>query len=66
LLEDIIGGQWAPSVRIIDIVNKLPEFLKEFITQLEKGVLALVGSYYLGERYDLAFLEILPISKRKF
>jgi hypothetical protein len=52
-------------LRIIDILDRLPDFIKDFIKNLQEGVLVLVGNYYLGEKYDLAFLESLNICKKK-
>jgi len=46
---------------LIDIINKIPEFVKEFLNNLQEGVLILIGNYYLGDKYDLSFLESLPI-----
>jgi hypothetical protein len=41
----------------------MPEFAIDFVKQLQQGVIVLVGNYYLGEIYDLSFLESLPICK---
>jgi hypothetical protein len=41
----------------------LPDFFKDYLKNLNEGVLVLVGQYYLGEKYDLSLLESLPISK---
>jgi hypothetical protein len=44
----------------------MPEFLSDFMKKLKEGVLILVGSYYLGEKYDLSLLESLPVCNRIF
>ena len=62
-MEDIIGQNWDVSLKLVDIINKIPEFTREFLKQLEEGVLVLVGNYHIGEKYDLSFLETLPVCK---
>jgi ubiquitin-protein ligase len=66
IVEDVLGQNWVSSLKIFDIVEKLPNFTQEFYKNLQQGVLVLVGSYYLGERYDLSFLESLPICIHTF
>jgi len=63
LIEDILNNSWHPSLRIIDIIDKIPNFCQDFIKCLKEGILTLVGAYYLGDKYDLNFLESLPVRK---
>ena len=61
-----MGQTWIPSFKIIDIISKIPEFINNYIKNLQEGYLILIGNYYLGEKYDLSFLQSLPVCKRKF
>ena len=48
-------------MRLVDIADKIPDFLKDFITNLNEGNIYLSGSYSLGEKYDLSLLQQLPV-----
>ena len=61
LIDDLLGQSWIPSFKIIDIISKIPEFINDYIKNLQNGQLILHGSYHLGEKYDLTFLESLPV-----
>lgn len=63
ILEDVLGQTWNSALSIVEIINKLPEFFSDFLNKLKDGMLILVGHYYLGEKYDLSFLESLPVCK---
>ncbi len=63
ILEDIVGNNWNSNNTIMDIINKLTTFVSEFLKNLSEGVLMLVGSYYLNERYDLNLFNGLPLCK---
>ena len=61
MLDDLVGESWSPKMRLIDVINKIPNFIKEFYTNLKNGCFFLIGNYYLGDKYDLSILETLPI-----
>lgn len=52
-----------PSFKIIDVISKIPEFINYYLNHLQKGELVLIGNYNLGEKYDIALLESLPVCK---
>ena len=58
-----MGQTWLPSFKIIDIISKIPEFVNDYIKNLQNGQLVLLGNYYLGEKYDLGMLDLLPVCK---
>jgi hypothetical protein len=65
-MEDIINNNWHPSIRVIDIINRIPSFCQIFLKSLSEGILTLVGIYYLGEKYNLKLLESLPVCENIF
>ena len=67
LLEEILNHSWTTNLKLIDIAEKIPFYISEFLNNLKDGNIFLSGSYTLGEKYDLSFLEQLPvfISKAK-
>lgn len=60
-----MGQSWIPSFNIISIISKIPEFVNDYIKNLQNGQLIQLGRYHLGERYDLSMLELLPVCKSK-
>ena len=64
-LEDILGSTWVTKYRLIDIINKIPQFVNEYLKSLNEGYLILAGKYYLGEKYNLEFLESLPVYSKR-
>jgi hypothetical protein len=56
-----MSQNWAATLRIIDIINKLPDFVSDYYRQLNEGTLVLIGNYYLAEKYDLSVLESASI-----
>lgn len=46
---------------MIDVAEKIPLYLKEFLKNLSDGNIYLSGAYTLGEKYDLSILETLPV-----
>lgn len=52
-------------MKLIDIAEKIPEFLKDFLISLKEGNIYLSGNYSLGEKYDLSLLEQLPVHIQK-
>jgi hypothetical protein len=58
-----MGEKWTATLRIIDIINKLKTFIDDYLKQLSEGTLVLIGSYYLGAKYDLSVLESPSICK---
>ncbi len=48
---------------MIEIVNKIPEFINDYLKYLHDNILVIVGHYYLGEKYDLSILENSSIRK---
>ena len=64
-LEDILGSAWVTKYRLIDIINKIPQFVNEYLKSLNEGYLSLAGKYYLGDKYNLEFLESLPIYSKR-
>jgi len=66
LIEDLLGQTWIPSFKIIDIISKIPEFVNEYIKNLQNGQLVILGNYYLADKYDLSMLELLPVCKYSF
>ena len=61
MLEDVLNSSWNTSMRLIEIIQKIPIFLYTFINHLQEGMLVLVGNYYLGERYEMEMLQKLPV-----
>jgi hypothetical protein len=61
-----MGQTWAATLRVIDIINKLPEFVSDYYKQLKEGTLVLVGSYFLGEKYDLTLFDSAMICKKLY
>lgn len=61
VINDIIETQWSTENKLIDIIEKIPKFIIEYNNSLKEGYLIQAGSYYLGENYDLALIESLPI-----
>jgi hypothetical protein len=60
-----MGQPWTATLRVVDIVERLPEFVSDYNRQLNEGTLVLVGNYYLGEKYDLSVLESAAIYTKK-
>jgi hypothetical protein len=52
-------------MKLVDIADKIPEFLMDFVENLKDGNIYLSGSYCLGEKYDLSLLEQLPVHIQK-
>jgi len=51
---------------LVDIIEKIPNFIKTFIKSLQSGIVELVGKFYLGDIYDLAILENFPLCKFRY
>lgn len=66
LVDDILEENWIPSFKLIDIVSKVPSFLNEYIKGLQEGLLIMIGSYGLGEKYKQDFIDSLPVCMNFF
>jgi hypothetical protein len=62
-MEDILGQKWTATSRVLDVINKIPEFVTNYCNQLKEGTLVLFGTYYLGTKYDLSVLESSAVCK---
>lgn len=60
-----MGQTWSTNLKLVDIANKIPEFISEFLKNLKEGTIYLSGAFYLGEKYDLGILESLPVHIQK-
>lgn len=65
VIEDVIGTIWQTQYRIEEIIEKIPKFIIEYSSSLEEGYLILAGNFYLGEKYDLSFIESLPVYTKR-
>ena len=63
--EEILGQSWTTVTKISDIVEKVPGFISEYMKSLSEGYLLLSGIYYLGEVYEINFLESLPVFTKR-
>ena len=61
ILEDIIDSTWNVDIKLIEIIEKIPNFLFNFINKLKEGTLFFYGNYYLGDKYDINILQNLPV-----
>ena len=43
----------------------IPQYISDFLSSLKEGTIYLSGSYSLGDKYDLSFLESLPVHIQK-
>jgi hypothetical protein len=43
----------------------IPQYISDFLSSLKEGTIYLSGSYSLGDKYDLSFLEQLPVHIQK-
>eukprot|EP00340_Litonotus_pictus_P002370 CAMPEP_0170517482 /NCGR_PEP_ID=MMETSP0209-20121228/3466_1 /TAXON_ID=665100 ORGANISM="Litonotus pictus, Strain P1" /NCGR_SAMPLE_ID=MMETSP0209 /ASSEMBLY_ACC=CAM_ASM_000301 /LENGTH=449 /DNA_ID=CAMNT_0010802753 /DNA_START=96 /DNA_END=1445 /DNA_ORIENTATION=- len=65
LLEEVLGQTWTTGMKLIDVAEKIPAYISDFLTNLQEGNIYLSGSYTLGEKYDLSLLEQLPVYLQK-
>lgn len=65
ILEDVLETAWVTQYRLVDIVEKIPKFISEYSASLHEGYLILAGNYYLGEKYDINFIESLPVYTKR-
>ena len=65
VLEDILETTWLTQYKLIDIINKIPKFILDYTKSLNEGFLILAGNFYLGSKYDLDFLEKLPVFTKR-
>ena len=65
VLEDILETTWLTQYKLIDIINKIPKFILDYTKSLNEGFLILAGNFYLGAKYDLDFLEKLPVFTKR-
>ena len=61
MLEEVLGQSWTTNYKLVDIAEKIPEYISEFLSNLKEGTIYLSGTYTLGEKYDLSLLEQLPV-----
>ena len=59
----MIGSSWDVNFSIIEIIERLPLFIAEFIEKLREGTIIFYGNYYLGEKYDINVIQNLPVCK---
>ena len=64
-LENVLETPWHTRYRLIDVINSIPKFINEYLKQLNEGYLMISGKYYLGEKYNLHFLESLPVYSKR-
>lgn len=65
ILEEILNQQWTTSIKIVDIADKIPQFIIDFLNNLKEGTVFLSGNYLLDEKYDLSLFEQLPVYIQK-
>ena len=64
-MEEILGQSWSTNLKLVELAEKIPSYIEEFLKNLEEGNIYLSGSYTLGEKYDLSLLEQLPVYIQK-
>ena len=64
-IEDVLGNSWSKDISLENIIGKIPHFIICYIQEIKEGFFTLSGKYYLGEKYDLNFIEKLPIYSKR-
>jgi ubiquitin-protein ligase len=66
ILQDIIGEQWKNQFKVYEIINKIPNYLLDFVQNDSlKKQKTLIGKYYLDDKYDYDILVGLPVYFKK-
>lgn len=53
------------NFNLVEIADKIPKFIEDFLQHLDQGIVYLAGTYNLGEKYDLGLFENLPVHIQK-
>lgn len=65
MAEDVLSCTWSPIFKLLDLIEKIPKFIIEYTNLLKQRCILLSGSYYLGEHYNINFLENLPVYSKR-
>ena len=63
--EDVLGSPWSKNNSIENIIGKIPHFIICYNQQIKEGYYIIAGKYYLGDKYDLNFIEKLPVYTKR-
>ena len=63
--EDVLGNPWSKNISIENIIAKIPHFIICYNQQIKEGYYIIAGKYYLGDKYDLNFIEKLPVYTKR-
>ncbi len=64
-IEDVLGNSWSKDISLENIIGKIPHFIICYIQEINEGFFTLSGKYYLGDKYDLNFIEKLPVYSKR-
>lgn len=52
ILEDVLTKPWSNKNRIVDILDKLVDFIEKLIEKPNSLLIQQIGKYYLGQFYE--------------
>ncbi len=64
-IEDVLGNSWSKDISLENMIGKIPQFIISYIQEINEGFFTLSGKYYLGDKYDLNFIEKLPVYSKR-
>ena len=60
ILEDIIKESWTNQYKITSIINSIPKFIIDYLTNKKNNNEKIIGKFYLDEIYYLDIIRKLP------